>query len=1478
MLRSMRKILDKHQKFLLVILAVVLIGGWTILSNVRRGGGGGHRRERVIGTLYGRVLTVSQYQGFAQRWQRLGLPFVMVAPGDPSDDPAFNTYLLLAAARERGIQAGADAVTALLQKYPPVHVRIEYVLADPELLAKNITPSDDELKAHYDANWKDKSEKFEKVKDRVRDELKTKLARQAAADKMARAAELLAAAPREGPGLKDAFGSAAAKTGLDHGRSPDLFSDQNARATLGELAGLPLPDGLAAAVFAARAGEPSKVWKSNGRVFVFRLIETSAGMTSKGTLFQHDEGWRNGKFMITQTYPSYEAVIKEKLGMDVALVRQAFEEHLIVQKFLSLVGGGTGGRVLTTSDGRGQWAAAESQEVKALIAEVPVDPFVQGIAPPSRERVLDFYEKRKKRDPRQTPAYFGYIQPERIQIEYVAADREALGRAAAETKLNRVRRRAQDERGAALPLEPLARAAGLSYRKPRPFAPIKNDMWTAVPGLVASREFIQQAFSPELRPFTRQVGPDTRVVVRRLSPILTSGRTAFVFRLVAYHEPYALPFDGLPPGQQQQVRRNYTHALAVERARIAAEKIKAKIARQLIARIAAENGLAVKRNIVQVPGSAEGAVTLPPALADYITQKLESRPGSIARLVQDGDTYYTAAVSGVDDDSFDLKADYISFTAAQFAAVLRPSQGEIDRRARKIRDAALKDKPDDADGEPQPDDKPPPEPTAEQIKLAEDQLVEEWKKEEFRARYLGYLGKRLEEIFRNYFESNPLELPRTVRLEQSTTASFFHAGDEFLFRNDPALVAAAFKLKPNKLSGALTGSSGAAIMLLGGEETRNERKVEFVSIQPEQYSPLSVTVTDADAAAYYKAHRGDFKPPPRAKAELLSALFDDVGRAIKRSITADEIEAHYKQNAHSLYQDNNLDDRLRDWIRGKLAREKAKAKDAEQAIRAAYRVAQGGPMPLAQVAETLDQLGLTTGTTPMLAAADTSIARIGPAPELIKDILAAAKGKLSEPVPTASGWVIFRVTETRAGATPELEDIMPAVRAKVRRERLEARAANALEKLRAHLAKHPKATIESALERPEFGADLPFAPYVKTTGFFDKERAEKQVFMTKELSDAVFETPPGATTPVVKADGAVQFARVVEAATNRVIKVHYVRIGAELFTPTIKVSDEDAETYYTAHKQKYERPRRYELKCLFADMLALGADIEPSDADVAQAYEQLKGSFSDKTVPGGYQPLSAVRERIIRELKMWRARKETKKLAQNALALIAKDAKTPLKDVATEIGKLRVESVAEYLPGSDDVPLALLDVAGLDPFLASAKAGDTSPLFRGASGPVIVRVVKLLPAGVAPFDKVAKQVKEDVALARSLTEAQNLAEKVRAKITKPTAAAMQAAAAEFTVDTADVTPLTTRDVPYLGRKQPGGMYLLNLRAGEIGGPERPGETARSCSLALVTDIRRRVSLETRFAGELLGWHARQARLAQLLRIINADIMQAPGAR
>ena len=580
MLRGMRKILDKYQKYLLVILAVVLIGGWTVLSNVRRGGGGA---DYVYATLYGRSLSWGGIQGLASRWGRLGLRVPlgltqedyewfskaaeqMRMPLTPQNVSHMLYCWLLAAADEHDIGVGADAVTALLHKYPPVRVRIEYVLADPKLLTKNITPSDAELKAHYDAHWKDKSEKFETVKDRVRDELKTKLARQAAADKIARAQKLLAAAPREGSECEDAFSNAAAKTGLDHGRAPELFARENARAALGELVGLPLPDGLAAAVFAARAGEPSKLWKSDGRAFVFRLIETSAGMTAKGALFPHDEGWRNGKFMITQTYPSYEAVVQEKLGMDVAVVRQAFEEYLVVQKLLAVVDGGAGGRILTTRDSRAQWAAAESQEVKALVAEIPASPFAQRIAPPSRERLLDFYEKRKTRDPRRTPTHFGYIQPEKIQIEYVAADHELLGRAAAETKLNHVRRRALDEKGGALPMEPLARAEGLSYRKSRLFVPTTNDMQAAVPDLIASEPFREQAFSPEMRPVTRQAGPDAYVRVRPLSEILTSGRKLFVFRLVAYQAPYDLPFDDLSPGQQQQVRTDYAHALAVERA------------------------------------------------------------------------------------------------------------------------------------------------------------------------------------------------------------------------------------------------------------------------------------------------------------------------------------------------------------------------------------------------------------------------------------------------------------------------------------------------------------------------------------------------------------------------------------------------------------------------------------------------------------------------------------------------------------------------------------------------------------------------------------------------------------------------------------------------------------------------------------------------------------------------------------------------
>jgi len=553
-------------------------------------------------------------------------------------------------------------------------------------------------------------------------------------------------------------------------------------------------------------------------------------------------------------------------------------------------------------------------------------------------------------------------------------------------------------------------------------------------------------------------------------------------------------------------------------------------------------------------------------------------------------------------------------------------------------------------------------------------------------------------------------------------------------------------------------------------------------------------------------------------------------------------------------------------------------------IAAARMAATAKPIPLAQVAAANAKLPLVSGTTPPLAADDVVVPRVGFAPALVKAITEAPDGVLSEPVLTGNGWALFRVFEKKDSRIPELKDALVGVRRAAREALLAARAEAALNKVRAYLAAHPGTSLGDALARPELAEDLPFAPSVQTTPFFDKERAAEQPFVTEALRDAVLATEPGRPTAVVKSPSVLQLARVREARKNRVVKVDYIRVDAALFSPMQTVSGEDAKAHYNAHKADYARPRRFELECLRPDSAKIKADISPDDDAVAAAYEQLLHRFPDRKNPGAYLSLQVVRNDVVGQLKTHRSRTEANDLFEEAAAVVAKDAKRPLDEIAKDLKKLRTHSV-KHEPGPDAAP-PLRGVPGLDAFLGAAKEGDTSPVLRTLDGPMIVRVTKVLAAGAPPFEDVEERVREDVARIRGLDMAKALAEQVRAKLASPPSlAAMQAAAADFKVDTFHVEPLGVQDtgpvsIPGLQqiarqiRYYPQMMFryrtmneLLSLRLAEVGGPFVPGNRTDECYLAVLT----RIQPPDRRMATLLGSGLAQATFRERFRQLIAEL-------
>ncbi len=150
------------------------------------------------------------------------------------------------------------------------------------------------------------------------------------------------------------------------------------------------------------------------------------------------------------------------------------------------------------------------------------------------------------------------------------------------------------------------------------------------------------------------------------------------------------------------------------------------------------------------------------------------------------------------------------------------------------------------------------------------------------------------------------------------------------------------------------------------------RRIKLVVLSPDTVS-REITVTDAEAAAYYEAHRAEYVTPEKRSVEVV--------------ISQDEIKA------------------------GTIA--------------AAWHG--GADWDAVQKAAT--EAGASA------ASLDDATAGEFPAPELAQAVFAAPAGTITGPVHSALGWQVFRVTKVTAVPSQTLETASEAIRGKIARER-----------------------------------------------------------------------------------------------------------------------------------------------------------------------------------------------------------------------------------------------------------------------------------------------------------------------------------------------------------------------------------------------------------------------------------------------------------
>jgi hypothetical protein len=485
----------------------------------------------------------------------------------------------------------------------------------------------------------------------------------------------------------------------------------------------------------------------------------------------------------------------------------------------------------------------------------------------------------------------------------------------------------------------------------------------------------------------------------------------------------------------------------------------------------------------------------------------------------------------------------------------------------------------------------------------------------------------------------------------------------------------------------------------------------------------------------------------------------------------------------------------------------------------------------------------------------------------VKRILAAKQGALSDPVETAEGWALFRVTGRREPTLPGVDEALPAARAAVRKKKLAEKARAALEAVRQALAKGTYKTIEDALDAPEIARSMPGMPMAFTTGYLDRKRAFDYAGLSASLRAVAFDTPVGKTTEIVGSDETLQFARVIEQKSNRLVKVQYVPVRASLFNHEVTISDAEAREYFDRRRADYKLPLRYEIEALTARAWKLEDEVEATDEEIAAAHEQLKARFKETPTLNDdapqYKSLAAVRRQVVDIVKRTRAEAEARKLAEEVRRQAVEEKKEFAELATTDAEPLKHTESAELSADGDRGPYNLRRTAGLAAFLRAAKPGAVSGVLPSPEGPVVVRLKAVHPAADAAFAEVEEEVRADARREQTLAKARGIAAELREelrkkldvpavgetkpdeieeKIIKPTLQAMDEVAAGYRVATKRTVPIQVQRTPPMSRTRTWpacrrlAEHLLRMRFCEVTPqPVMDGEKADYGYLALLAE-------------------------------------------
>jgi len=327
-------------------------------------------------------------------------------------------------------------------------------------------------------------------------------------------------------------------------------------------------------------------------------------------------------------------------------------------------------------------------------------------------------------------------------------------------------------------------------------------------------------------------------------------------------------------------------------------------------------------------------------------------------------------------------------------------------------------------------------------------------------------------------------------------------------------------LAVDKLRSSVTDWLSVADKELEAEYRRRNDKVKLavIGFTADTFRP-QVTVTDAEVASHFDAHKDDFKIPEKRKIKYL--LIDIDGMRTKIVVPAADIEAAYNTNSqqyetpeqvrasHILLKTEGKDD----------ATVKAKAEDLLKKAKA------GGDFAELAKANSEDEASAKNG-------GDLDyFGRGRMVPEFDQVAFALQPGQISDVVKTQYGYHIIKATDRKAATTRPLAEVRQQLSDQLSYERAQAQAtdlATALEKEIKKPADLDKAAKDRGLT-------------VQESGFFSREEPILGLGPAPEVASKAFDMKPNEVAGPLRASRGFVFETMTAKQDPYVPKVDEVK-------------------------------------------------------------------------------------------------------------------------------------------------------------------------------------------------------------------------------------------------------------------------------------------------------------------------------------------------